>query len=173
MREELLKGIRKEASASGVILTASEEAQLLATASADLTVKETYVADISFATRLQVEWPRAVNMFKRNPVLGGGASSITEATDGDYFRWIGEFGLFGTLSFFYILYLIISSLWKFARKNTDESLLYYGFIFGFIGLFINASYIDVFEASKVAFTFWTVAGIFIGSLSINNSKEKV
>jgi hypothetical protein len=43
-------------------------------------------------------------------------------------------------------------------------MLYFGFIFGLAGLLINASYIDVFEASKVAFVFWCVAGAIIASL---------
>jgi len=33
---------------------------------------------------------------------------------------------------------------------------------------MNASYIDVFEASKVAYVFWMVNGIYIGLL-----KEKI
>jgi len=36
---------------------------------------------------------------------------------------------------------------------------------------INASYIDVFEASKVAYTFWMITGIFIGLISLYKNKK--
>ena len=45
------------------------------------------------------------------------------------------------------------------------------FIFGFLALFINASYIDAFEASKVAYTFWTIAGLYIGYYGLNYEKN--
>lgn len=171
LKDKLLEEIRKEASQSNKILTSSEEAKLLATRSAGLTSTNTIVADISFATRLQVEWPRAINAFLKNPVLGTGPSSITESTDNDYLRWIGEFGAFGTLTFLYILFSIVLFIWKHIQKLPEnEKLLYLGFIFGLFGLMINASYIDVFEASKVAYTLWLVAGLFVGSIRDRNTK---
>ncbi|MBI2641926.1 O-antigen ligase family protein, partial [Candidatus Roizmanbacteria bacterium] len=103
LKEKLLADIREEASKSGKTLTSTEEAELLATMSAGLKPINTVVSDISFATRLQVEWPRAIKAFLRSPLLGTGASSITEATDNDYLRWIGEFGLLGTIPFVLIL----------------------------------------------------------------------
>ena len=39
------------------------------------------------------------------------------------------------------------------------------------GLFMNASYIDVFEASKVAYTFWLLAGTVVGSLLIEKQAK--
>ncbi len=168
LKDKLLEEIRKEASQSNKILTSSEEADLLATRSAGLTSTNTIVADISFATRLQVEWPRAINAFLKNPILGTGPSSITESTDNDYLRWIGEFGSFGTISFLYILFSIVLYVWKSIQKMPEnEKILYLGFIFALAGLMLNASYIDVFEASKVAYTFWLVAGMFVGSLAKN------
>ncbi len=174
LKDKLLEEIRKEASQSNKILTSSEEAQLLATRSAGLTSTNTIVADISFATRLQVEWPRAVKAFLKNPILGTGPSSITESTDNDYLRWIGEFGAFGTGAFLYILFSIAWFIWKSIQKLPEnEKLLYLGFLFGMFGLMLNASYIDVFEASKVAYTFWLIAGLFVGSIKHKAaSKEK-
>lgn len=166
LKDTILNNIRDEANKSHKTLTALEEAQMVATIFANLKPVSSVVSDISFATRIQVEWPRAIKAFLKNPILGSGASSITEATDGDYFRWLGEFGLLGTLSFLYLLFTICKFIWNKTKKiNNKESLLLYGFLFGLFGLMINASYIDVFEASKVAYMFWVTAGTLIGFLT--------
>jgi len=59
--------------------------------------------DRSTAIRLNVEWPRAIRAFLKNPLLGTGYSSITLATDNDYLRALGEVGLLGFLAFVFIL----------------------------------------------------------------------
>jgi hypothetical protein len=157
-----------EATKSGTVLSKKEKEDLIATFSANIKPVNTVVSDISFATRLQIEWPRAINAFKKNPLLGTGPSSITEATDNDYLRWLGETGLLGTLIFLNILFIILKNIWdRLKNFSPQEKLISYGFIFGLLGLLVNASYIDVFEASKVAYTFWTIAGIFIGYSSLN------
>lgn len=163
IKKQIVEKKIKEASGAGRILTDAEKEQLMATATANLKPVNTVVSDISFATRLQVEWPRAIEAFKKNIFLGTGPSSITEATDNDYLRWIGEFGLFGTLAFLGLLAFIVKKLWR-------NDVVVWGFIFGLGALMINASYIDVFEASKVAFTFWTIAGLYIGYYSIKSHK---
>jgi len=173
-RDQVVQDKVDQATLSGE-LTAKETEKYVATLSANLRPVNTVVSDISFATRLQVEWPRAINAFKKNPLLGTGPSSITEATDGDYFRWLGEFGLLGTIAFLNILFLIIKMIWDSVKKlEIDEKLIGYGFIFSFFALFINASYIDAFEASKVAYTFWTIAGLYIGYYSLKpNIKNQI
>lgn len=172
LREKIIEDLRDEAKKSGKTLTASEEAQMAATISAGLKPVSTIVSDISFATRIQVEWPRAVKAFLRNPVLGSGPSSITEATDGDYFRWLGEMGLLGTAIFLFFIFSLVKFIWlKTKTFSLSEKYLYFGFLFGLFGLFLNAVYIDVFEASKVAYTFWTISGIIIGSLTLEKTAQ--
>lgn len=176
-RKQVVQEKVREATLSGEI-SSSEEEKYIATLSANLKPINTVVSDISMATRFQIEWPRAINAFKKNPLLGTGPSSLTEATDGDYFRWLGEFGLFGTIAFLNILFLILKTVWdKIKKLGFNGKLIGYGFIFGFLALFINASYIDAFEASKVAYTFWTIAGLYIGYYELNskvkNQKLKV
>ena len=168
----------KEANLSGKTLSNNEFNKLIASLSANLKATNTIVSDISFATRLQVEWPRAIEAFGKNPILGTGPSSITEATDNDFLRWLGEIGLLGTTLFIIILLSLIKDVFtKIDRSIKENKLLAFGFIFGLIALLINAVYIDVFEASKVAYTFWTIAGLFIGYLGLNSKvkvkKEKV
>ena len=170
VREKLLDDIRWEASRSGKTLSKLEEEQLLASISASLKPINTIVSDISFATRLSAEWPRAIRAFLYNPILGLGPSSITEATDNDYLRWLGEFGLLGTLLFLLILYSILKTVFKYAKtQQNNKKIFYFGFLFGLFALLINATYIDVFEASKVAFQFWITSGIFIGLVLIKDN----
>jgi hypothetical protein len=160
---KILDDMRWEASRSGKKLTASDEAKILASISAGLTPVNTVISDISLATRLQVEWPRAIKAFLSNPVLGTGPYSITEATDNDYLRWLGEIGLLGTGIFVYILFLLVKTIYlRLNKTEKNKQFIYYGYLFGFLGLLVNAGWIDVFEASKVAYSFWMLAAFYIG-----------
>jgi len=120
--------------------------------------------DRSTAIRLNVEWPRALRALAKNPLLGTGYSSITLATDNDYLRLLGETGLVGTVAFLLIVLRLFEKLIRYLKNNQKTwSYLYIcGFTGGFLGLLLNATFIDVFEASKVAIIFWTLAGIAIG-----------
>lgn len=162
LRQRILDTVREQASREGRLLSSSEEAALVSTMSSQLKAVNTVVSDISFATRLQVEWPRAIQAFLKSPILGYGPSSLTESTDNDYLRWIGEFGLIGTSLFLFILASIVFKVWKhFQNLKTRSRFIYVGFLFGVFGLLLNASYIDVFEASKVAYYFWVLTGIIL------------
>lgn len=131
--------------------------------------------DISIATRFQVSWPRAFKAFMRNPLLGTGPSSITESSDGDYLRWIGETGGLGFLLFLGILGLIAKEIYVLRDKLGQENkTLLMSFIFGLFGLLINALLIDIFEASKVAYVFWFTAGIFVALAHLEKKEiEKI
>ncbi|MCS6956474.1 MAG: O-antigen ligase family protein [Patescibacteria group bacterium] len=171
-KKQIVEEKLKEATLSGKISNINTE-EFIATLSANLKPVNTVVSDISFATRLQVEWPRAINAFKKNPIFGTGPSSITEATDNDYLRWLGEFGLLGTISFFIIIFNIVKKTFLSIKKKLDKNNLpFIGFTFGLGALLINASYIDVFEASKVAYTFWIIAGLFIAFSNLSFKNEK-
>lgn len=139
----------------------------------DYQVVSAWAADTSISTRFQVSWPRAVNAFMRNPLLGSGPSSITESSDGDYFRWIGETGALGALLFVGIIFMILKNLFT-ARKrlSSEAGLLYMSIIFGVFGLFVNALLIDVFEASKVAYMLWALLGLFVAGASLKENKIK-
>jgi hypothetical protein len=169
--KKILQDLRDEASRSGKVLTSSEEAAMLASISAGLKPVNTVISDISLATRLQVEWPRAIKALLKNPLLGTVPSSITESTDNDYLRWLGEFGLLGAGLFMFILFSIAKFVFENIKQLKEkDKLIGYGFLFGLGGLMFNASYIDVFEASKVAYTFWLISGILIAYLQINKTK---
>jgi len=128
--------------------------------------------DRSTSIRLNVEWPRALRALSKNPLLGTGYSSITLATDNDYLRLLGEVGILGLLAFFLIFLRIAGQIivnFPLTQYFRGIELGYIsGFTGGLIGVFINASFLDVFEASKFAIVFWTLAGFTIALL--NKSK---
>jgi len=167
LQQRIIDDLRDEARKSGKTLTATDEARIAASMSAGLKPVNTVVSDISMATRFQVEWPRAIKAFLKNPLLGTGPSSITEATDNDYLRSLGEFGLLGTVAFGFIIFSIVKFIYARTLKIAgNEKYVYLGLLFGIGALLINASYIDVFEASKVAYVFWLTLGFFVGSLDL-------
>ncbi|OGF99776.1 hypothetical protein A2Y99_02330 [Candidatus Gottesmanbacteria bacterium RBG_13_37_7] len=143
--------------------------------------------DLSTAIRLDALWPMAINGFKKNPLLGSGYSTLNklqptqwteaESTDNDYLRALGETGFLGFAAFFGMLLYICYYIWRNLNVINDPLLFAtaVGLIGLVIGLCVNAMYIDVFESSKVAFTFWAMTGITLGSLKplILNRKGKI
>ncbi len=113
----------------------------------------------SFDIRTDVEWPRALNAFKKNPILGTGYSSLSLATDNDFLRSLGETGLLGTLSLFLVFFIIYKKLlWFVGRSTSLEHAFIIGVISAGLALAITATFIDVLEASKIAEVFWLLLG---------------
>ncbi len=114
----------------------------------------------SFGIRLNVEWPRALNAFYKNPLLGTGYSSISLATDNDYLRSLGETGVLGTFALAIIFYLIIKRLRKYIHDSIGFE-RYFGIaiLASIVALLVSAIFIDVLEASKIAEIFWLMMGV--------------
>lgn len=135
---------------------------------------------LSVAIRLDALWPRALEGFKRNPLLGSGFSTLTktyndeftqaESTDNDYLRMLGETGLLGTLSFLAILLVALSTVYPHLKRATSPlyQVVYLGLTGAIIGLLVNATYIDVFESSKVAYTLWIITAFGIRATEIED-----
>lgn len=123
------------------------------------------VEDRSMAIRLNVEWPRAVRAFEKNPLLGTGPSSITLASDNDYLRALGETGLVGFVALINVFLQVWLAVRRLLKKSvsTTEGAFGWAMTLGTFGLLINAMFIDVFEASKVAIFYWLLVGIWIGT----------
>jgi len=138
----------------------------VATISGSFLIQKALVYDISITTRFQGQWPKAMEAFRRNIVLGSGFSSLSLAADGDYHRMLGETGLLGAIAFLGIFVVSFSIFFK-TKDQTDTitKALSIGVFAGLCGLFCNAVLIDVFEASKVAFTFWLVLGFTLAALT--------
>ena len=113
-------------------------------------------------------------------MLGSGYSTLTkskvweftfaESTDNDYLRLLGETGLLGFLSYLTIFVIILKTLFNSFKKATKP--IYYAVLGASIaitiGLLVNALYIDVFESSKVAYTYWSIIG---SSLALTSRKK--
>ena len=124
--------------------------------------------------RFKAEWPRAINAYKKNPLSGTGLGSITLATDNDYLRLLGESGILGFISLIAIIaWFVIKTIPSIRKKNRTSqdnlNLIFLGATFSFLA---NAIFIDVFEASKTAYTFWIMMGIYHQNILFppNNAK---
>ncbi|MFA5750338.1 MAG: hypothetical protein WC895_03895 [Candidatus Shapirobacteria bacterium] len=123
--------------------------------------------------RFNAEWPRAINAFRKNIFVGTGLGSITLATDNDYLRSLGESGLLGFVSFSAIfIFFIVKTIPIIFIKNKNNyqkiSLIFFG---GLLATLANAIFIDVFEASKTAYLFWIMMGLYYQSLNFQNEKN--
>ncbi len=120
----------------------------------------------SFEIRFNIEWPRAILAFIKNPFLGIGYSSIDIATDNDFIRSLGEVGSLGTIAFILVLIEIIKRIFQYVKQRSGF-LRYFsiGVLSMLITFLVNGLFIDVFEASKVASLFWMTLGL---SLSMKN-----
>lgn len=125
---------------------------------------------LSMAIRLDALWPQAIKGFLRNPVLGSGYSTLVksnvgeftyaESTDNDYLRMLGETGLLGTVAFLGIIYwLVRSAYFNLSHGDDFTFLLSLGAIGATVAMLITATYIDIFESSKVAYVYWMMAAI--------------
>src|SRR4030042_4618313 len=124
--------------------------------------------EYSSGIRFNVEWPRSLRAFAKNPFLGTGYSSVTLATDNDYLRLLAETGLLGFLAFFLIFLEIGRQVFYFVKNNQPglRKSLVMALSGAALGLLANAVFIDVFESSKIAFVFWLLMGILVGMIKL-------
>ncbi|MDP2638062.1 MAG: O-antigen ligase family protein [Candidatus Levybacteria bacterium] len=139
----------------------------------DYLIKKAIAYDLSFTTRFQGEWPATFLAFKRNIFLGSGYGSVSLAVDNNYLRILGESGLFGLASFLSIFLIALIYIRKILPSVDSPVVKCFalGFVAGAFGLALNATLIDVFEASKVAFTLWLLMGITLGILHLYKKGE--
>ena len=140
--------------------------------------------DLSTGIRLDATWPRAWEGFMRSPVLGSGYATLQkvnnleftqgESTDNDYLRALGETGLLGMVSYFgaVILMAVVALRSLGGLRDPQIYALASAFVGLVVGLLLNALLLDIFEASKVAYAFWGVAGLTMGSLYMMREKIK-
>lgn len=121
----------------------------------------------SFQIRLNIEWPRAIRAFWKNPFLGTGYSSIDIATDNDILRSLGEVGFLGTVA----LGLIFVEVGKriaggFENENKIIRFFSAGSLAAVIAFLVNGLFIDVLESSKIATLFWMILGLNLAALKL-------
>lgn len=122
--------------------------------------KRSIQKDTSTSIRFDVEWPRAMRAFYKNPFLGTGYSSISLATDNDYLRSLGETGLLGLISFIAIIIALFKKLISLSLQNKGLNKMISVSALGILIAFsTSAMFIDVFESSKIAILFWGFMGL--------------
>ncbi len=138
----------------------------------EYTIEKQQTLDISVTTRLQTEWPNAIKAWLRDPLFGSGFSSVGLATDGNYFRILAETGLLGMIAFLAIFFFYAK--YVFQKLAYVDSAVVRSFVIGvsagMLGVGLNAILIDVFEASKIAYTLWLLMGIVLGTLQLYTKK---
>jgi hypothetical protein len=133
---------------------------------------------ISMGIRLDTLWPNAITALRRNIYLGSSYANLnkealnefteSDSTDNNFLRTLGETGLLGFISFYSIIALLIITLIKVKVKPLSPAFIFSQALLGsIIGLLFNAIYIDVFAASKIAFTFWLMAGLTLKAFYLN------
>lgn len=138
---------------------------------------------LSFAIRLDELWPNALKGFAKNPLLGSGYATLNkkefqqfteaESTDNNFLRTLGETGLLGFITFYGSIIILLIVLYRNQKASTNQQLQVanIAFIAASIGLLLNASYIDVFASSKVAFTYWALAGAILAYNNLTVTKN--
>ncbi len=143
----------------------------------DKLVKERTYSDcalersLSLCIRFETLWPQAIQGFWRNPLFGSGYATLNktsvgqfteaESTDNNFLRTLGENGLLGFVFYYGLSGLVVWYAFLAFRRSDDIFIraLAASIVAGTAGLLLNATYIDIFVASKVAYTFWMLQGI--------------
>jgi len=132
---------------------------------------------LSLGIRLDTLWPNAMRGFWSNPLLGKGYATLNktavdqfteaESTDNNFLRTLGETGALGFVTFYgAVAVVLIVAVDGYRRGNRLEQALSIGMFCATVGLLLNAVYIDVFASSKVAETYWALAGLFLSYTQI-------
>ncbi|GHJ58716.1 hypothetical protein NOK12_12340 [Nocardioides sp. OK12] len=124
------------------------------------------ISDQSFALRIDRWFNYLDGLMRFNPIAGLGPSAGKEAVDGNYVRVLFEFGLLGLA----VLALLILAVRRAALRMPDGPLRAMA-VWGGLGLLAQATFIDVFEASKVAETYWFVFGLGIAGMIAERDSE--
>lgn len=125
----------------------------------------------SFQIRLNIEWPRAIRAFWKNPFLGTGYSSIDIATDNDILRSLGEVGFLGTVALGLIFIEVGKRIYN-CFRNESKLVRYFsaGVLAMMISFLVNGLFIDVLESSKVATLFWMMLGLNLAVLKFKKTE---
>ncbi len=124
--------------------------------------------DRSLNIRLHAEWPKSLRALAKSPILGTGFSSVGLAVDNDYLRSLAETGILGTVAFGLVFLRLFRQLQPGRRPaNNLAEVFSLSVTCGLVGLLINAVFIDVLEASKVAIVSWTLLGLATRAKSLS------
>jgi len=137
---------------------------------------------LSLCIRLETLWPKAIAGFMSDPLFGKGYATLNkdgvtqfteaESTDNNFLRTLGETGLVGFITFYGV---IAAGVWyalkHYIKTDNFGKTLIVSYVAASLGLLLNAVYIDVFAASKVAFMYWALTGIVVGYFHLEPAAE--
>jgi uncharacterized membrane protein YeaQ/YmgE (transglycosylase-associated protein family) len=86
---------------------------------------------------------------------------------------LGEIGILGALAFGAVVFEIARRMLSFifsGKPTREEKVFVVGVIGASIGYFLNATFIDVFEASKIAFFFWIMIGAALKVIDLSRNQ---
>jgi O-antigen ligase len=117
--------------------------------------------DRSLNIRLNAEWPRAYRSFFKNPFFGTGFSSIGLAVDNEYLRILAETGILGLFAFGLIFLRFFKTSLPYLKNYQPSvgSAFIVAVTCSVVSLLLDATFIDYFEASKIAMTVWLLLGL--------------
>lgn len=139
---------------------------------------------LSLGIRLDALWPQALGGLAKNFYLGSGYGTLNktgnsmfveaDSTDNNILRTLGETGVLGFITFYGVIWLVTHSVTMGLNDRTwITRAVSLGLIGAAIGLLIDAMMIDVFVASKVAFTFWALAGLSLKTVYLAQPHQAV
>lgn len=182
---ELPAGVYLDIPDEVVVATVSDTGEVIYTTEkrARIYSKCALERELSLCIRLETLWPRAIEGFLTNPITGTGYATLTkervdeftfaDSTDNNYLRTLGETGILGFITFYGCIALVLFTAVKYLK---DQDVLVSGYSVGLlggsIGLLLNAIYIDVFVASKVAQSYWALAGLFLGYIAVREHLDR-
>lgn len=107
------------------------------------------------------EWPDRLAKVNYHFLWGGGYYAGGLGADNDYLRRLLEVGVIGLSVFLLILLDFIRLSWRRFRSSNNLYEKHFHLIMAayMIGLLVEAVFIDIFAASKIAFSFWFLMGM--------------
>lgn len=119
--------------------------------------------DESASARINT-YMKILDDIKERPVLGYGITGY-HFVDGQYFRTLVETGILGFAAFCYLLYRIVSSVFRVYRESEDRLLkgISLGMLAGFSGLLAHALSANTFIIIRIMEPFWVLMGMAVAS----------
>lgn len=123
--------------------------------------------DASFGMRITKWMLLLKETLRASPLFGLGMSVSGEAMDGSIMKLLCETGIIGLVVWILLIIAVYKAMPKIWHVRTAALMV-------IVALFVNAMFIDIFDASKVMTIFWLLMGyyIFIDE-KISQKKTKV
>lgn len=107
-------------------------------------------------------WMQLIDGWLKSPFIGFGISVAGNSADGNYIKILTEAGIIGILAWCYLLYQILKTL----MQSENTTWLFYSFI----SIVIGATFIDLFDSSKIMMMFWFLYGSYLRGKTVENKK---